>query len=400
MTRYLFISRANRGHVNPMIPVAQWLRRSGHEILWLTIPRDPMIDQQLTSIGATCLHLPSSPIGYGLTEDEAARMFREDPRRAAALVIELHTTRPRKNVEAVRELIRSVRPRMVVQDGVLYEGAIGAHAAGVPFVNASPNFRQAAPPDVRYWLADIAKEIDAARRALFEDHGVPAEFREIECVSPMLNTIFSTAEFLPAEHLPPNTHLVGPSLPIGRRGDEPDLPLDEIEVDARTVYLSLGTILNWQPRLALVVAEAAHSLGLRTLMAVGGLADDRDLRAALPATARVHRYLPQLTLLAKAAVFVNHGGPSSVTDGLLHGRPLLTIPLGLDQGLQKFVVERAGVGLGLWPDEVSLESCRAALRALLPASSTYRARASQVSRSLRAGDGARRAAELIIAASA
>jgi UDP:flavonoid glycosyltransferase YjiC (YdhE family) len=107
-----------------------------------------------------------------------------------------------------------------------------------------------------------------------------------------------------------------------------------------------------------------------------------------------------LTLLAKAAVFVNHGGPSSVTDGLLHGLPLLTIPLGLDQGLQKFFVERAGVGLGLWPDEVSLESCRAALRALLPASSTYRARASQVSRSLRAGDGARRAAELIIAASA
>jgi UDP:flavonoid glycosyltransferase YjiC (YdhE family) len=135
-------------------------------------------------------------------------------------------------------------------------------------------------------------------------------------------------------------------------------------------------------------------------MSVGGLADDPDFRAALPATARAHRYLPQLTLLAKAAVFVNHGGPSSVTDGLLHGLPLLTIPLGLDQGLQKFFVERSGVGLGLWPDEVSLESCRAALSALLPASSSYRARANQVSRSLRASDGARRAAELIIAASA
>jgi zeaxanthin glucosyltransferase len=400
MTRFLFISRANLGHVNPMIPVAQWLQRSGHEIFWLTLPRDPKIDQQLTSIGATCVHLPDAPIGYGLAEDEIARMFREDPEKAGALVTGLHTTRPRKNVEAVRELIRSVRPRMVVQDGVIYEGAIGAHAAGVPFVNASPAFRLAAPPDVRYWLADIAREIDAARRALFEDHGMTAAFREIECVSPILNTLFSTAEFLPTEHLPPNTHLVGPSRPIDRRGDEPDLPIDEIEVDDSTVYLAFGTILSWQPRLALAVAEAAHSLGLRTLMAVGGLAEDPEFRAALPATARAHRYLPQPTLLAKATLAVNHGGPSSITDALLHGLPLLSIPLGLDQGLQKFFVERAGVGLGLWPDEVTVESCRAALGALLPASSSYRARADQVKHSLRACDGGRRAAELIIEASA
>lgn len=394
--RYLFISRSNRGHINPMIGVAQWLGRAGHEVLWLTVPRNPIFDRQVESIGARAVHPPGATVGYGFDEVGIARMFRDDPHKALALLVDLHTTRPRNNVESAAELIRSVRPHVVVQDGVLYEGAIGAFRAGVPFVNASPSFRLAAPPDVHYQLTDVAAEIAEPRRKLFEDHGLACEFREIECVSPTLNMLFATSALLPVEHLPARTHLVGPSFPIGPRGDEPELAANAIATDSRTVYLSLGTVLNWQPGIAKAVAVAAHALGVTLIMAVGGLADDPEFRAALPRTTQVHRYVPQLAVLRNVHVFVTHGGANSVTEGLAHGIPLLVIPLGLEQGLQRYFVERAGVGIGMLPAEVTVESCRAALAELLRDGNPYRARAQEVGRSFAASDGARRAAELIL----
>ncbi len=393
--RYLFISRSNRGHINPMAGVAQWLRRAGHEVLWLTVPRDPAADEQVARIGARAVHPPGAPIGYGFEDAEIARLFREEPEKAFAILVELHTTRPRKNLPPVAALIEDLRPHVVVQDGVLYEGAIGAFRAGVPFVNASSGFRLAAPPDVRYQLTEVAAAIAAPRRALFEEHGLPCEFRELECVSPTLNLVFSTEAFLPIEHLPPRTHLVGPSRPIGPRGDEPAPAPGAFAAEGKMVYLSLGTVLHWQPGLARAVAEAAHALGVTLIMAVGGLADDPAFRATLPPTTRVHRYVPQLEVLQHADVFVTHGGANSVTEGLARGIPLLVVPLGLEQGLQRYLVERAGAGLGLSPGEVTTEACRAALAELLADDGRCRARAREIGRSLAAADGARRAAELI-----
>ncbi len=394
--RYLFVSRSNRGHLNPMVGVAQWLGRAGHEVCWLTIPRDPIADQQVERIGARAVHPPGATVGYGLDEAALARLFREEPHQALAVLVDLHTTRPRHNVEPVAELIRSVRPHAVVQDGVLYEGAIGAFRAGIPFVNASPSFRLAAPPDVRYQLTEVAAEIAEPRRMLFEEHGLACEFRELECVSPTLNMLFSTPAFLPIEHLPARTHLVGPSFPIGPRGDEPELAPPAIAAEGTRIYLSLGTILHWQPGIARAVAEAAHALGVTLIMAVGGLADDPAFRASLPPTTQLHRYVPQLAVLRHVQAFVTHGGANSVTEGLAHGIPLLVVPLGLEQGLQRYFVERAGVGIGMAPGEVTAGACRAALAELLREGNPYRTRAREVARSFDAADGARRAAERIL----
>jgi MGT family glycosyltransferase len=144
------------------------------------------------------------------------------------------------------------------------------------------------------------------------------------------------------------------------------------------------------------VAEAAHALGVTLIMAVGGLADDPGFRAGLPPAARVHRYVPQLEVLQHADVFVTHGGANSVTEGLARGIPLLVVPLGLEQGLQRHLVERSGAGLGLAPGEVTAAACRAALAELLRDDGPCRARAREIGRSLAAADGARRAAELIL----
>jgi zeaxanthin glucosyltransferase len=396
MKRYLFVSRSHRGHINPMIGVAQWLLRGGHEIVWATAPIDSAADEQIERIGARPVH----PRGGGVAgarppEADLARLFRDEPHTAVARISELHTARPRRDLAPMAELIREVKPHVVVQDGVLYEGAIGAHLAGIPFVNTCTNFRIAAPPDVHYQLTEVAAAIADARRALFEEHGLACEFRELECVSPTLNVVFSTAAFLPTEHLPPHTHLVGPSLPIGTRGDEP--AAEDLAVAPGSVYLSLGTVLHWQPALVTAAARAAHELGAPMIMAVGGLADDAEFRRSLPATAQVHRYVPQLAVLQRVRAFVTHGGANSVTEGLLHGLPLVIVPLGLEQPLQRWFVERAGVGRGVAPAEADVAACRAALGALLPDDSPYRARAREVGRSFAAADGAQRAAELIAA---
>src|SRR5262245_47582951 len=124
--RYLFVSRSHRGHINPMVGVAQWLQRAGHEVVWSTVPRDPEADEQIERIGARAVHAPGAQAGGARPEEaEIARMFRDEPERAFARIVELHTARPRRNLEAMTALIRDLQPRALVQDGVLYEGAIG-----------------------------------------------------------------------------------------------------------------------------------------------------------------------------------------------------------------------------------------------------------------------------------
>jgi MGT family glycosyltransferase len=191
--------------------------------------------------------------------------------------------------------------------------------------------------------------------------------------------------------VPPNTELVGPSIPgAGRLA--PDFPWDRVKGDRPLVYISVGTMLS-DPSLYEITAAAVASLGAQPIISAAGI-DGADLD--LPEDTIFVSAAPQHALLEKVQVFISHGGANSVAESMYYGVPLLVIPLGIDQPVQAHFVSTARAGLALRRDQLDVDACRNALAKLLAPSSEQRANAVRIGEAYRSTDGAARAAELVL----
>jgi UDP:flavonoid glycosyltransferase YjiC (YdhE family) len=84
-------------------------------------------------------------------------------------------------------------------------------------------------------------------------------------------------------------------------------------------------------------------------------------------------------------------------EALHHGVPMLLIPVCNDQPLQAHFVTRAGAGLELDRETMTVAHLRAALQQVLAEDGAPRRNALRVRASYRAQDGAREAASLLAA---
>jgi zeaxanthin glucosyltransferase len=137
------------------------------------------------------------------------------------------------------------------------------------------------------------------------------------------------------------------------------------------------------------VAEALRGLDVRVAIATG--ATDPSELGPLPDSWLVRGFLPQVTVLRRAALAVSHGGNNSVTEAMTSGVPLLLLPFSTDQFAGAAAVERAGFGLALDPNSATADELRGAAARLLVLDGDARARLDRLGASLRAGAGQRRA---------
>lgn len=389
--RILLMTSAEKGHLNPMVGVAQWLMGDGHHVGWLTIPEPA---PQLGALGVEVVTLARTEAAPPLvTEGEELARLVLDTEALRRWIRTLLLEAVPGQVEPVRQALRGFRPDVIALDGMLYQGAIAAHLEGIPFAGVSSALTLLAPQDLDIELLHTVHGLAQERAALFAGYGMQPEFRTCECLSPLLNVVFATEELVGADVLlPPHTTLVGPSRPLGRRGDESAFPWERL--DGRPlVYVSFGSQISWQPDLFRIVAKAAEPLGVQVVISGGGLAATEFARS-LPGAVLVVGYAPQLELLARAGAIVSHGGANSVMEAMDHGVPPLLIPVCNDQPVQAHFLAKAGAGLSL-ARPASVESVREALAALLDPRQPFRRNADRVRESYRARDGAREAAALI-----
>ncbi|KAJ1294473.1 hypothetical protein BS78_01G148900 [Paspalum vaginatum] len=129
------------------------------------------------------------------------------------------------------------------------------------------------------------------------------------------------------------------------------------------VYVALGSEVPVRVELVRELALGLELAGARFLFALrkpsGGVPPDADVLPpgfeertrgrGLVATG----WVPQTSILAHAAVggFLTHCGWSSLVEGLLHGRPLIMLPIFGDQGPNARLMERKKVGLLVARDE-------------------------------------------------
>jgi UDP:flavonoid glycosyltransferase YjiC (YdhE family) len=149
----------------------------------------------------------------------------------------------------------------------------------------------------------------------------------------------------------------------------------------RTVYVTLGTIWNTDIDVFRLVIEALHDRV--NLIVTIGRQNDPAVLGPQPGGVIVRNYIPQHEVLPWCDAVVAHGGSGTVLGALTHGIPLLVVPQGADQWNNAEQIVAAGAGLQLLRDEVSVEAVRDGVMALLDEPS-YRQAASTIKRQIAA----------------
>ena len=171
-------------------------------------------------------------------------------------------------------------------------------------------------------------------------------------------------------HLPQKFHYAGPFVDDSTR-DPVDFPWNRL--DQRPIaYVSLGTTKRADLSLFAKIAAACVGLDLQVVITLGNRRDPLIL-GALPGNPIVVRNAPQLELLKVATVVITHAGPNTVLETLMQGKPMLALPVTLDQPAVAAHIARLGAAEILAPSRCSSEKIRVAVIKLLTDPSYSRA---------------------------
>ena len=326
-------------------------------------------------------------------EDDALRGFFDATRQGmiATLAFQAEARlsdlmwEPVRVAREVLAVVASVRPDSIIVDHLAFSARLALVAGSVPFADVVLGHPTALPVgDEVYgyppeWPAAFSPSVDelAALRELCVrvSESFTAEWNAALAelaphVPPSRSAFGEHGELLllnyPAELSPPERTAL---LPIhGFLGsavrDEPADP--EVEAwlaasDEPFVYVSFGSFLSVRSDVLTRVARALEQLGLRVALATGS-ADDLP---ELPPHWLVRGFLPQVTLLKRAAAAVTHGGNNSVTEAATFGVPLVVLPFSTDQFAGAAAIERSGWGVALAPNTATVDELAAAIAAVL-----------------------------------
>jgi UDP:flavonoid glycosyltransferase YjiC (YdhE family) len=123
----------------------------------------------------------------------------------------------------------------------------------------------------------------------------------------------------------------------------------------RTIYLTLGTIMNQQPDVFRTVLDGCRRHPVNVVTTVGPGVDPADL-GTQPANVLVLPYLGQAVLLPHCDAVISHAGAGTMLGALCFGLPQLCLPQGTDQPHNTAALIRTGAGLAISPEDITAEA--------------------------------------------
>ncbi|UJF31875.1 macrolide family glycosyltransferase [Paenibacillus hexagrammi] len=206
-----------------------------------------------------------------------------------------------------------------------------------------------------------------------------------------LNILFTSKELQPeAETLDPSYQFVGPC--INDRRDTMDLHVDQAS-GKKIVYVSLGTVFNNDKIFYGLIFEALRDFDGQVIVSVGERIDMADFDD-IPPHFMVRPYIPQLTVLQQADLFITHGGMNSVHEALYFDVPLIVVPIAADQPIVASRIAELGAGRVLDISTLTVEILRESVQDVL-LTDTYRHNSSRIGLALRQAGGQQAAIEQI-----
>lgn len=396
MKKILFITIPEKGHINPMIGVAQNLQSSGYELAFFA---QQDISKQLKKAG---LHGPvyCDPSAVNIDKDfiTQGKAFVERLADKTWLhnwikTLLLDSVVPQ--MQQIKTAVEQFQPQLIVTDPMIYAAAVVAHQSAIPWVGLSSSLNPITPLAWRCELTDTLELLAAQRCSLLESYGLTPHFRVSDLISPWLNIVFSTEHYMPRALCENDfSFYVGNTFPLDSRGDETDFPFDRLKSGAKKVYMSLGSQIYYHPHLFRAVAHALNDKDIQLICSISELFHT-PFPEQLPENVLCVAYTPQIELLKHVDLMITHGGANSVMESLAQGVPVALLPICNDQFLQAAFVRRLEAGIVLDPVQPSSTAYRQQLLPLLEPSSLVKGNAAKIASSFKERGGASEAAALI-----
>jgi UDP:flavonoid glycosyltransferase YjiC (YdhE family) len=410
--RLLAYTTPARGHLYPIVPILQELRRRGHEVALRTLPSQVPLMRRLG--------FEAEPVAPAVAEieldDYRARTLAGRSRRT----LETFLARADHEVGDMAEAIRMHRPDALLIDCLAWGAAAVAEASGAPWAQFAPfpiPLRSTGSPprglglapaaglpgrmrDAAIWPAQstvMNMQLRGRLNRIRRRAGAPCLRSAIDVFVGAPLVLYMSAEpfEFPRETWPAWLRMIGPCAwdpPADLLGDLAGAGDPETDRSSAVRRTSPPIVPGGRP-IVLVSTSSEHQRDKRLVrVAFEALAGtEMDVVATMPAhaldglpvpdNARLESFVPHGPLLAHAVCAITHGGAGITQKALAQGVPVCVVPFGRDQGDVARRVELAGAGVRLPP------------RSLTPARL-----ADAVSAAIELRDGARRIGEAFAAA--
>jgi MGT family glycosyltransferase len=371
MARYLVYTSPARGHLYPIVPTLEELRRRGHEVVVRTLSSEVPL---LRDVG-----FEAQAIDPAIERREIDDWRARTPIGALQAGLRGFFDRARHDGPDLLRAIEEEHPDALLVDINTWGAMAVAETIAMPWATWCPYFlpipsRDAPPfglglPPARGALGrlrdrllspillglynHLAPELDAVRAEL----GAPPVRRIERAMDRAPLMLYMTAEPFeyPRTDWPGSVRLVGPG--IWDPPADPPSWLDEL--DKPPVLVTCSTEFQNDGKLVRVALEALAGEDVSVVATTAGV-DPSSFSP--PANARIERFIAHGPVLKRATCVVCHGGMGITQKALASGVPVCVVPFGRDQFDVARHVEVAGAGTRLPASRLRPDRLRAAVR--------------------------------------
>lgn len=312
--------------------------------------------------------------------------------------------------QSLEQLLTQIQPDAILLDNVIMFPAI--LRSGKPWVRVVSCAETEIPdPLVPPYLSGLATGDTAGRaawekasaRALRAPHARYNAFRRSRGLKPLpagqflensdwLNLLLApSAVRHPRAHPLPEDRFIFLEGCVREEGrfDPPPLPRDE----GPLVYTSFGSLGAVDTGQIGRMIEVFATIPARFHVNVGGFMDEYG---HVPDNVSLGSWFPQPSVVAKAALFIHHGGNNSFCEALFHGVPSLVMPYCWDGHDNARRAEETGTGWRMHRSDWDAATLRATITDLL-ADAPMRARLNGISARMKQKPGVAQAADGVLA---
>lgn len=337
------------GHVNPTLALVEKLCEKGHRVTYATTEEFAASVQQA---GAEALIYHTS---LNIDPKQIREMIEKNETPISLLKESLSI------LPQLEDLYQNDHPDLIIYDFIALAGKLFADKLHIPVIKLCSSYAQ--NESFQLGSEDMLlkmKEAEAEFKAYLEQEQLPAVSFEQLAVPEALNIVFMPKSFqIQHETFDDRFCFVGPSL--GKRTEQESLEIEK--GDGPLMLISLGTAFNAWPEFYKMCIEAFRNSSWQVIMSVGKTIDPESLDE-IPANFTIRQSVPQLEVLAKADLFISHGGMNSTMEAMNAGVPLVVIPQMYEQELTAKRVDELGLGVYLQKEEVTVSRLQEAVQAV------------------------------------
>jgi len=337
------------GHVLPTYELAGRARAHGHSVMYFA-PAD--VAESIRQQGFQVVEVLTSQLPLG-SADELRRQAGSDPDRMLELALE-RLLPALADGTGIGKAMARFDPELLLISSLYQVEALALHLRHeVPIVFFTTNVplhasREACRIDLSrlFEMRSATDEmVTLIRTSLPHVHTLD---QLVDVLTPLPNLVMiPKALGVPADALGSNVFYFGSS--VSRRRVEAPVQLHSIPSDKPLVYCSLGSQshLRWPIRkrfFETVLSAASHRPRYHIVLSVGPQIDPATF-GRIPSNVSLFSWVPQLTILKRAALMITHAGLGTVKECILNAVPMLAFPLGRDQFASAARVADRGIGI-------------------------------------------------------